>query len=240
HHRLQQVQAGALGAVLKCHRSCNFEGGPRRIDLVEAPVIEAGLRVDDGIPGEYSAAHGLPDALLDRWDELLRDDAADDVVIEDEARAARTGLDLDLYVTVLAVTAGLANIAAFRFRLFVDGFAVCDLGLPDVGLYFEFPLEAVDDDLEVKLAHSSDDRLPGLFVRERAKRRIFVCELLQAQTELVDIRLSLRLDCDRDDRLGKHDLLEQNAGLLVAERVASAGISKAYCGVNVAGIAFLE
>ena len=40
--------------------------------------------------------------------------AADDVVLEDEARAALAGLDLDQDVAVLAVAAGLPDVLALR------------------------------------------------------------------------------------------------------------------------------
>ena len=60
----------------------------------------------------------LANALFDRGDELLRDDAADDVVLEDEARAALGRLDVDLHVAVLAVAAGLADEPALGFATF--------------------------------------------------------------------------------------------------------------------------
>ena len=44
----------------------------------------------------------------------------------------------------------------------------------------ELAAQAVDDDLQVELAHAADDRLTGLFVGVRAERGIFECELLKA------------------------------------------------------------
>ena len=43
-------------------------------------------------------------------------DAADDVVLEDEARAALAGLDLDEHVAVLAATAGLLGVLVLGSR----------------------------------------------------------------------------------------------------------------------------
>ena len=71
---------------------------------------------------------------------------------------------------------------------------VGDLGLADVRLDLELAPQAVDDDLEVELAHAGDDGLAGLFVGERAERRILVGELLQRHAELLDVGLGLRLD----------------------------------------------
>ena len=119
------------------------------------------------VAGEDAAAHRLADALLDRGDELLRDDAADDVVLEDEALAALGRLDLDDDVAVLAVAAGLLgrSLPSHLGAASLDRLAVGDLGLADVGVDLELALQAVDDDLEVELAHAGDDRLPRLLVR---------------------------------------------------------------------------
>ena len=76
---------------------------------------------------------GLLDALLDRLDELLRDRAAADVVLEDEALAGRR-VDLDLAVPVLAAAAGLLDVLALGLGLLADRLLVGDLGLADVGL----------------------------------------------------------------------------------------------------------
>ena len=81
-----------------------------------AAVEERDLDVDHRVAGEHAAAHRLADALLDRRDELLRDDAADDVVLEDEARAALAGLDVDEHVAVLAAAAGLLDVLVFARR----------------------------------------------------------------------------------------------------------------------------
>ena len=72
---------------------------------------------------------------------------------------------------------------------------------------------------------------------ERAERRIFVGELLQRDAELVEVGLGLRLDRDRDDRLGEAHLLEDDRVLLVAERVAGARVAQADGRVDVAGVA---
>jgi hypothetical protein len=51
----------------------------------------------------------------------------------------------------------------------VSRYATC--GLPDVGLDLELALHAVDDDLEVQLAHAGDDGLAGSPDRSAPGRR---------------------------------------------------------------------
>ncbi len=53
---------------------------------------------------------------LDRLDELPRNDAADDLVLEDEARARLARLEVDHHVAVLALAAGLPNELALDVR----------------------------------------------------------------------------------------------------------------------------
>ncbi len=174
-------------------------------------------------------------------DELLGDDAADQIVLEHEALAARGGLHVDDDVAVLAVPAGLAHEAALDLgHRLLDRLAVGDLGLADVGVDLELALEAVDDDLQVQLAHAGDDRLPRLLVGEGAERGVLVGELLQRAAELVEIGLGLGLDGDRDDRIGELHLLQEDGVLVVAERVAGAGVAQAHGRVDVARVADVD
>ena len=66
---------------------------------------------------------------------------------------------------VLARAAGLADelLADLLDRL-AGRLAVRDLRAADVRVDVELALEAVDDDLEVQLAHPGDERLAGLLV----------------------------------------------------------------------------
>src|SRR5205085_339116 len=155
-------------------RRRDLEGLSAGVDLVVAAVEETALHVDEGVAGEDTPSHRLADALLDRRDELLGDDAANDVILEDEAGAALRGFDFHEHVTVLAAAARLLRVFVLSFLLLGDRLAVRDLGLSDVRLDFELALQAVDDDLEVELAHPADDRLARLLVGVHAERRVFL------------------------------------------------------------------
>jgi len=65
-------------------------------------------------------------------------------------------------------------------------------------------------------------------------------QLLEREPQLVDVRLGLGLDGDRDDRLGERHPLEQDRVLLIAERVARARVTQADGRVDVARVALLE
>ena len=116
-----------------------------------------------------------------------------------------------------------------------DRLAVGDLRLADGGVDVELALHAVDEDLEVELAHAGDDGLAGLLVGADAERRVLVGQRLERLAELVLVVLGLRLDRDVDDRLGEHHPLEDDRVAAVAERVAGGGVLEAEAGDDVAG-----
>src|SRR4029450_12970076 len=91
-----------------------------------------------------------------------------------------------------------------------DRLAVRDLRAANVRIDGELAHQAVDDDLEVELAHARDQGLAGLLVGADAEGRILVAEPLEACAELVLVALRLRLDRDRDHRLRELHRLEAN------------------------------
>src|SRR5207247_8197861 len=103
--------------------------------------------------------HRLLDALLDRRDVLARDDPALGAVDELEAAARLHRLDAEHDVAVLSAPPGLPDELGFLLDRLADRLLVGDLRLADVGLDLELAEQAVDDDLQVELAHARDDRL---------------------------------------------------------------------------------
>ena len=63
---------------------------------------------------------------------------------------------------------------------FLIGLAVRHLRLADVGFDAELALHAVDDDLQVQLAHAGNDGLARLFVGVHAERRVFLRQAIAA------------------------------------------------------------
>ena len=142
----------------------------------------------------------------------------------------------DLDLRELAGTTGLLLV---RVVVALDGLAdrlaVRHLGLAHVGLDVELALHAVDQDVEVELAHALDDRLTGLLVLLRAEGRVFLSELLDGDTQLLLVGLRLRLDRDLDDRLRERHRLEDDLVRRVAEGVTGGGVLQADDRVDVTG-----
>src|SRR4051794_28099291 len=117
--------------------------------------------------------HRVPYPFADRLDELFRDSAAGDLVFE-YVSLARCRLNLEFDVAELTPTARLFLEDLFSGSRHRDRLAVCDLRFTDVRLDAEFAFHTVDDDLQMKLAHPGNDRLPGFVVGVDLERRVFL------------------------------------------------------------------
>ncbi len=199
-------------------------------------VLEDDADVDDGIAGEDARLHRLLDAEVDCGDVLARDLAADDLVDELVAVPRRRGLEVDDDVPVLAAAAGLADEAALDLLRGPAGrLAVGDLRAADVRVDRELAQQPVDDDLQVQLAHPGDERLPRLLVGAHAEGRILLGEPLERRGELVLVGLRLRLDGDRDDRVGEGHRLEEDGRRVDGERLARRRLLQAHERGDLAG-----
>ncbi len=177
---------------------------------MEGAVDEFDLDVDHRVAGLDAVLQRLSHPLLSRADEFARDGAALDFVDELEALPGRR-LDVDHDVAELAAAAGLADEARLDLLdLLADRLAVGDLRLADVGLDFELAQHAVDDHLEVKLAHAVDQGLAGFLVAFDLEGRVLLAEALQGVAHLLLVGLGFRLDRDRDHGLGEFDALQRD------------------------------
>ena len=166
-------------------------------------------------------------AALDRVDEL-------------EALARLVRLHLEPDVAVLAAAARLLDELAFDLHRLLDRLAVRDLRRADVGFDAEFALHAVDDDLEVQLAHAGDDRLARFLVGVDAERRVFLRQAIERDAHLFLVGLGLRLDRHVDHRLREDHLLEHDDVLRIAQRVAGRRFLQSDRRGDVAGAHFLD
>src|SRR5690606_23421746 len=141
---------------------------------------QLGLDVDELVAGEDARERRLADAVLDRGDELLRNAALDDAVLERDALGEvetlglrlflGAGVEVDDDVAELAAAAGLLDeLAADVLRGAGDRLAVRHAGLADLDVHLHVAEQLVLDDLQVELTHARDDGLAGLVVVVRAE-----------------------------------------------------------------------
>src|SRR5512142_1178660 len=159
HDGLLDDRPAPVDRLLERERARDLERHLRGVDIVLRAVDDGGLYVDDRIARDDAVLHRLAHALLDGLGPLLRERGALDAPLELEAGAALERLELRGDVAVLALAAGLPDPASLRFQGLGDRLAVRDLRTADVRGDLELTQHAVDDDLEVQLAHAGDDRL---------------------------------------------------------------------------------
>src|SRR5712692_8605409 len=241
HDRLQQNRMRLARGFLHRHRAGDLERHFARVHVVERAVHQLHLHIHHRIAGKDAVLQRLFDALLDRTDVFLGDRAADDVVLEHEPGAGLAWLQVDHDVAVLAAAARLADeLALDVLDAFANRLAVGDLRAAHVGVDLEFPPHALDDDLEVQLAHAADYRLGRLGIGVNAERWIFLGQLRQRDAQLVLIGLGLRLDGDRDDGVWEAHRLENDRMGLLAQRVTGARVLQPDRGRDVAGAHLLD
>src|ERR1700761_6505004 len=240
HHRLEEHGVGFAGRLLDRHRTGDFEGHLRGVDVVVGAIDEFGFDVDHRVAGLDAVLQRLLHPLLGRADVFAGDDAAADFVLEDEALAG-SRLAGDDAVAELAAAAGLADEAGDDFLdPLAHRLAVGDLRLADVRLDFELAQHPVDDHLEVELAHPVDQGLPGFVVGFDPEGRVLLAEPLQGVAHLLLVGFGLRLDRDRDHRLREFDRLQRDRGVGRGQRVAGAGFFEADARADGAGVGLLD
>ena len=159
-----------------------------------AAVVERRLDIDHRIAGENAALHGFLHALIDRLDVFLRHRAPDDLVNELVAFARFIRIEADLGVSVLAASASLPDVLAFRFGMPANGLAIRHLWLADVGLDLVLAHHAVHNDFEVQFAHAADDGLPAVGIGVHFEGWIFLRQFAQRHAHLFLVGLGLGLD----------------------------------------------
>ena len=134
------------------------------------------------------------------------------------------------------MTTGLANELAFCLDGLADGLAISNLGLADLAVHFEFAEHAVNDDLQVKLAHAGDDALASLLVGVDPESRILFSQLLESNAHLLLVVLGSRLNRNGDNRIREDHGLEDDLLVLIAEGITSGGILEAHSSSDIAAV----
>ena len=234
--RLHEHGLRAAGGLLERQRAGDLEGDLRGVRVVVLAVDERDLDVDHRVAGLDAGPERLLDALGDGGDELARHGAALDLRDELEALAG-VRLDVDVDDAELARAAGLLDEAALDLvRRAADRLAVGDLRAPDVRLDAVLALHAVDEDLEVQLAHAGDLDLAGLLVGLHLEGRVLLGQAAEGDGHLLLVDLRLGLDGDLDDGLGEVDVLQAHGALGRRQRVARRDLLDADRGRDVARV----
>src|SRR3546814_12682984 len=131
------------------------------------------------------------ETLFHRRDIFARNVAALDLVDEGDAATALARRDLDLDAAELARAARLLLVGVVDRHRLRERFAIRHLRRAHVRLDLELALHAIDEDVEVQLAHALDDRLARFMVGRHAERGIFRREAVERAAHLLTVGLGL-------------------------------------------------
>src|SRR6476620_1026371 len=240
HDRLEQLGTGFQRAFAEGGAGRDRERHDARIDVVIGAVDEADLDVEDREAREHSGIDDALHALLYARDVFLRHIAADHLVLELEALAGLVRLDHELDAGELARAAGLLLVGVVDLGFARHGLAIGDLRRADIGLDLELAAHAIDDDVEMQLAHALDDSLARLMIDRDAEGRVLLRQTMECHAELLLIALGLWLDGDLDDRLRKLHALEDHWLGRIGQRISGGDVLEAGQGHDIAGIGLLD
>ena len=199
------------------------------------------LDIHHRIARQHASAHRFAQPFFHRRDVLARHHAAFGRVFKHETAPRLQRFKGQHHVAVLPFTAGLADKLAFHlFDRFADRLAIGHLRTPDIRLNAKLSLHAVDDNLQMQLAHPGNDRLAGLLVSMQTKRRIFRRQPLQGDTHFLLIGFGFRFNRQRNHRLRELHPFEGNHRIRGAQRVAGSDILQADAGGNIPGVQFVH
>ena len=168
---------------------------------MERAIDECHLHAVHWIASEDTVLHGVLEAFLYRWDELLRNVTTLNLVNE-----LQTAF-LEVFVNRTNVNDDVGKLTASTRLLFVnlaevnslgDCFLVVNLWLTLVTLNLELTLQTVDDDIEVKLTHTRDDSLTTLLVSTNGECWVFLSEFSETVVKFGNVSLALWFYCYRD------------------------------------------
>ena len=213
-------------------------------------VFQGGLDADHREACQVAVLHSVLDTSVDGRNIFLRNAATGNGILE----CVGCGLALfqGLWVRVvrldgadnlceLAGTTGLLLVGVFHgLNLLADGLTVCNLRVTDVCLDLELALHAVNQNVEVELAHAADNGLAGLFIQFNGEGWVLSSKLLNGVTQLLLVSLGLRLNGNLDNRIREVHGLEDDLVILVTQGVTGGGLLQANNCVDVAGVCLLN
>src|ERR687898_234865 len=198
-------------------------------------VVEAHLHVNHGVAGDVPPSHRLDDSLLHCRDELARDGAADDAVLELEARAPGQRGELDPGVSELAPAAGLLLVAALGLGRAHDRLHKRHLRWSRLHLDPVAMLYALQRELDVHLGKPGQDVLARSLGALQLERGILIDHAPYRVEDLLFLTARLGADSERRRWFGKLDRLERHRLLGLVQGVESRRIAELGDGDDVPG-----
>ena len=238
--RLEKNRTCLHEAILECHVCGGLEcllGGVYRMI---GSVVQDSLDADYRISGHRACGHGISDTLLNSREEVLRDSAADNDLLEYISFVKVSGrLESHLDMTVLAVSAGLLLILGINVAVLADRLLERDCRLAQFSVDLILGLQLADDDIQVLIAHAVQKSLMISCVIDGLHGQVFLADLRKSLCDLVEVTLVLRFVSLIGIRRGDVELRKENGSCLGRQSI-SGGSVKLRDGSDITGLQFRD
>src|SRR5579864_7480419 len=111
------------------------------------------------------------------------------------------------------MTTSLSNVFTLSRSFFCDRLTISNLRTTNIGFDFELTEHTVDNNFEVQLTHTANNRLSALFVGMNLEGGVLFSQFAESNRHLILVCTSSGFNGLLDDWLGELDRL-QNDGLL--------------------------
>ena len=190
-------------------------------------VRESRLHPHDRESGNGPLAQTGAEALLHRRDIFLWHASTDDSVFKNKCLGGiiRQRVESADDVGKLPRTARLLLVLVLVLGGSGGSLAITHLGRTNLNLNLKLPLDALHVNIQMQLAHPSDQRFTCFLVGGHAKRRVFAGETLQGLAQAVEAVSVGWRDRHFDDRLGDKHAFQRAVFLLGGVGIAAGSIN---------------
>ena len=180
-----------------------MESHLRRIDLMVGSVVYVSMNTNYRESTKDTRLHSLFNTFAYSRDVLLRNSTTNygRLKLVSLLCVSIHRLKFNFTMSVLSTSTRLFCIFAVYISRFGNGLFVSNLRCTYISLYLELTKQTVNDDLQMKLTHTSDDCLTSFLICMSTECRILFCKFCKSLTHLTLSSLGLRLDCELDNRL---------------------------------------
>ena len=213
-----------------------------RIDFMVGSVIYICVDTNYRESTQDTGFHSLFDTFSYCRDIFLRNSTADNsrFKLVSFLTVCIHRLEFNFTVTVLSTTTRLFCIFAVNVNRFCDSLFVSNLRSTYIGFYFELTKKTVNDDLQMKLTHTGDDRLACFLICMSTECWVFLCKFCKSFTQFALSCFCLRLDSQLDNRIREFHGLQDYRMLLVAECITCSSKFETDSGCNITRVNFIQ
>ena len=199
-------------------------------------VDQGCFHADHRVTGQNTKLHSVLNTSVDRRNVLARHATTGHLILKLVQFLAiqRQRLEGNLHLRELTGTTGLLLVGVVDLlNGLLNGLAVCNLRLTNVSFNLELTLHTVNDDVQVKLAHTTDFGLTGLFIQRHGEGGVLSGELLNCGRHLLLVALGLRLNRHEDHGSGEGHRLKHDRVCRIAQSITGSRVLQTDRRINV-------